>query len=150
MVEYPDYEWPKLRTSQPDTVDTCTTEQVNVAVITHTCIRVALGSNPRRITPATLTNISLDFPRSVQMVSGIFFSSPLLPFGSLLHFLEHRADFSVSWLFTDGRTPWTGDQLVARPLPKQRKTHTHIKHPFPDWDSNPRSRPPSERRQFMP
>jgi hypothetical protein len=24
--------------------------------------------------------------------------------------------------FTDGRTPWTGDQLVARPLPKHRTT----------------------------
>jgi hypothetical protein len=29
-----------------------------------------------------------------------------------------------------GRTPWTGDQLVARPLPihKHRKTHTQHKH----------------------
>jgi hypothetical protein len=34
---------------------------------------------------------------------------------------------SVSWSETVGRTPWTGDQLVARPLPvhKHRKTHTH-------------------------
>jgi hypothetical protein len=63
--------------------------------------------------------------------------------------LEHRADFSVSWSFTDGRTPWTSDQLVARPLPKHRKTCTHIKHPCPEWDSNPRSWPPSEQRQYM-
>jgi hypothetical protein len=28
---------------------------------------------------------------------------------------------------------------------KHRKTHTHINHPRPEWDSNPRSRPPSER-----
>jgi hypothetical protein len=48
----------------------------------------------------------------------------LLQFGSLLHFLEHRADFSVSRTFTDGRTPWTGDQLVTRPLPKHRTTQT--------------------------
>jgi hypothetical protein len=48
----------------------------------------------------------------------------LPPFGSLLHFLEHRADLSVSWSFTDGRTPWTCDQLVARPLPKHRTTQT--------------------------
>jgi hypothetical protein len=30
--------------------------------------------------------------------------------------------------FTDGRTPWTSDQLVARPLPKHKhriNTHTH-------------------------
>jgi hypothetical protein len=71
--------------------------------------------------------------------------------------LGHRADFSVSWSLTDGRTPWTGDQLVARPLPKHRttqthkkKTHAHIKHPCPESDSNPRSRLPNELRQYMP
>jgi hypothetical protein len=33
--------------------------------------------------------------------------------------------------YTFGRTPWTGDQLVARPLPvhKHRKTHTHTQTP---------------------
>jgi hypothetical protein len=42
--------------------------------------------------------------------------------------LEHRADFSVSLIiFTDGRTPWTGDQIVARPLPKRRSTQTQSK-----------------------
>jgi hypothetical protein len=51
--------------------------------------------------------------------------------------------------FTDGRTPWTGDQFVAKPLPKHRTTHTHTKHPCLVWDSNPRSRLQSERRQFM-
>jgi hypothetical protein len=30
--------------------------------------------------------------------------------------------------FTDGRTPWTSDQLVARPLPKHRTTQTQNKH----------------------
>jgi hypothetical protein len=35
-------------------------------------------------------------------------------------------------LYTDGRTPWTGDQAVARPLPthraiqKEKNTHTNI------------------------
>jgi hypothetical protein len=38
--------------------------------------------------------------------------------------LEHRADFSVSQSFTDARTPWTGDHLVARPLPKHRTIQT--------------------------
>jgi hypothetical protein len=33
---------------------------------------------------------------------------------------------------------------------KHRKTHTHIKHPCSEWDSNRRSRLPSERRQYMP
>jgi hypothetical protein len=31
-------------------------------------------------------------------------------------------------LFTISRTPWTGDQLVARPLPKHRTTQTQNKH----------------------
>jgi hypothetical protein len=30
--------------------------------------------------------------------------------------------------FTDGRTPWTSDQLVAKPLPKHRTTQTQNKH----------------------
>jgi hypothetical protein len=37
---------------------------------------------------------------------------------------------SVTRFRTVGRTPWTGDQLVARPLPvhKHRKSHTQHKH----------------------
>jgi hypothetical protein len=49
-----------------------------------------------------------------------------------------------------GRTPWTGDQLVARPLPVQKHRKTHTKHSCPEWDLNPRSRLPSERREYMP
>jgi hypothetical protein len=30
--------------------------------------------------------------------------------------------------FIDGRTPWTGDQFVARPLPKHRTTQTQKEH----------------------
>jgi hypothetical protein len=39
--------------------------------------------------------------------------------------LSVSRQFTRSWTF--GRTPWTGDQLVARPLPvhKHRKTHIH-------------------------
>jgi hypothetical protein len=42
--------------------------------------------------------------------------------------------FSSVILFTDGRTPWASDQLVARPLPKhgttqtQNNTHTQNIH----------------------
>jgi hypothetical protein len=40
--------------------------------------------------------------------------------------------FQFPNLHTGGKTPWTGDQLVARPLPKHSKTHIHtIKHPCP-------------------
>jgi hypothetical protein len=36
--------------------------------------------------------------------------------------------FSFMIIFTDGRTPWASDQLVARPLPKHRTTQTQNKH----------------------
>jgi hypothetical protein len=53
--------------------------------------------------------------------SRIFFHwlySPLGPW-PLLFFQFHDH-------FTDGRTPWTSDQLIARPLPKHRiNTYTH-------------------------
>jgi hypothetical protein len=35
--------------------------------------------------------------------------------------------FSFVILYTVGRTPWTGDQPVARPLPKHRTTQTQNK-----------------------
>jgi hypothetical protein len=39
------------------------------------------------------------------------------------------AAFSVSWSFyTVGRTPWTEDQPVARPLPAHRTAQTQHKH----------------------
>jgi hypothetical protein len=31
-------------------------------------------------------------------------------------------------LYIDGKTPWTGDQAVARPLPTHRTTQTQNKH----------------------
>jgi hypothetical protein len=48
-------------------------------------------------------------------------SVPLIPLlcRSLFFHFDH---------FTDGRTPWTSDQLVARPLPKHRTTQTQNKH----------------------
>jgi hypothetical protein len=62
--------------------------------------------------------------------------------------------FSFAILYTVGRTPWTGDQQVARPLP----THTGqlkyrikaYRHPCLEWDSNPRPQCISGRRQFIP
>jgi hypothetical protein len=50
-----------------------------------------------------------------------------------------------------GRTPWTGDQPVARPLPTHRTTQTQNKHKHPglQWDSNSGSQCWSTRRHFM-
>jgi hypothetical protein len=44
--------------------------------------------------------------------------SRLGPWPLIFHFHDH---------FTDGRTPWTSDQFVARPLPKHRTTQTQNK-----------------------
>jgi hypothetical protein len=44
--------------------------------------------------------------------------SPLLSFGRFFNYLI---------LYTVGRTPWTGDQSVTRPLPKHRTTQTQNK-----------------------
>jgi hypothetical protein len=54
----------------------------------------------------------------------------------------------------DGRTPWTSDQPVARPLPKHTTTQTQNKHTHTDiqsleLNSNTRFQRSRERRQFM-
>jgi hypothetical protein len=54
---------------------------------------------------------------------------------------------SVIIFYTDGKTPWTINKPVARPLPIHRTTQTQnkriLKHSFLEWDSNPRSQRPS-------
>jgi hypothetical protein len=45
-----------------------------------------------------------------------------------LQLLWALASFYVPDLFTIGRTPWTSDQLVARPLPKHMSAQTQNKH----------------------
>jgi hypothetical protein len=42
--------------------------------------------------------------------------------------LRCRGCFFILIIFTDSRTPWTSDQLIARPLPKHRTTQTQNKH----------------------
>jgi hypothetical protein len=93
------------------------------------------------------------YPLNFVIIQFLFFISfPLIPYsyGSSLF-------FSLD-LYTIGRTLWTSDRPVARPLPKHRTTqtqnnahtHTHTKQPCPKWDSNPRTQRPRQRRQFMP
>jgi hypothetical protein len=59
--------------------------------------------------------------------SSLLLSFPIWSIWMISQFYDHC---------TDGRTPWTGDQLAARPLPKHRITqtqnkriHTHTKRP---------------------
>jgi hypothetical protein len=71
----------------------------------------------------------------------------------LYRLLDFGQFFSFLILYTDARTPWTRDQPVARPLPTHRSTQTQNKHthrqPCFEWDSNPRSKCLSGRRQLM-
>jgi hypothetical protein len=73
--------------------------------------------------------------KSTNLILLLWLYSPLLGFGRF---------FSILILYRVGRTPWTGEQPVARPLPAHRTTQTQNKctqyrHPCLEWDSNPRS-----------
>jgi hypothetical protein len=50
--------------------------------------------------------------------------------------------FQFRNVYTVGRTPWTGDQPVTRPLPTHTTTQTQFKrthrHTCLEWDLNPR------------
>jgi hypothetical protein len=63
-------------------------------------------------------------------------------------FLKPGRFFGFLIPYTVGRTPCTGDQPVARPLPAHR-INAH-RHPCLEWDSNPRPQRSSERREFTP
>jgi hypothetical protein len=69
-------------------------------------------------------------------------------YGSAVLFLLIGRFYSFLILYSVGCTPWTADQLVARPLPIHR-TKAH-RHPCFQWDSNPRSQYSDDRRQFLP
>jgi hypothetical protein len=60
--------------------------------------------------------INIFFPLALQPNFGLGRLHGTFPFTSVTKFT------------TVGRTPWTGDQLVARPLPKHRTTQTQKKN----------------------
>jgi hypothetical protein len=97
----------------------------------------------------TITSLKSRHRSLAYLNSFIRSSMALRPFVGPWPLLQLRNLF-----YTDGRTPWTSDQPVARPLPTLRATQTQNKrthrHPCLDWDSNPRSQLFSERRHFMP
>jgi hypothetical protein len=84
----------------------------------------------------------------------IFFSSCTL-IRELAPILEHRTDYTVPWAFTAagllGRAISSSQGLYLNTgQHEHRKTRTHIQHPCQGRHSNPQSRPPSDRRLFMP
>jgi hypothetical protein len=75
-----------------------------------------------------------------------FLLLPLWCIGLISQFLDHSQTVGLL-----GRVISSSQGLYQNTgQHEHRKMHTHIKHPCPEWDSNPRSRPPSERRQCMP
>jgi hypothetical protein len=99
------------------------------------------GNVPTYLGPLKRINLDLWATSIIEMYFFYWFYSSLWVLASYFQFHYH---------FTDGRTPWMWDQLVARPLLKHKTTHTNTKYPCLMWDPNPRSRLPSERRQYMP
>jgi hypothetical protein len=65
-------------------------------------------------------NFSVMFHSSVMQLP--FPLAPLL--GNSLPYWSTGLITQISLSFTGGRTPWTGYQLVARPLPKHKTTQT--------------------------
>jgi hypothetical protein len=82
----------------------------------------------------------------------VYLSIYLSIYDSTVLLLDLGRFFSFLILYTVGRTPWTGNQPVARPLPKHRITQAQNKRGYPrlEWDSNPRSQHWSKRRHFIP
>jgi hypothetical protein len=75
-------------------------------------------------------------------------------FGSAVPSLDLDRFFSFLILYTIGRTSWTGDQPVTRPMPTHRWTQTQNKrtqyrHPCLERDSYPRAQRSSERRSCL-
>jgi hypothetical protein len=60
--------------------------------------------------------------------STLFYSVPIYSILVLQPSVWPWALFQFLNLNTDGRTPWTGDQHVARPLPTHRTTQTQNTH----------------------
>jgi hypothetical protein len=78
---------------------------------------------PSRLTLSSKLFLLLIFLFPVDFNEPVsFFSLSLQPSWAL------ASAFSFMIIFTDGRTPWTSHQLVARPLPKHRTTQTQNKH----------------------
>jgi hypothetical protein len=98
-------------------------------------LRIRRSAHLLRHTPSCCSTLSTwttsCFFLALQLNSGL----------GLLH--ETFRFSSVTRSNTAGRSPWTDDQLISKPLSvhKHRKTthNTNTKHPCPEWESNPRS-----------
>jgi hypothetical protein len=82
---------------------------------------------------------------------GFFFFLVAPTLGSLLPLLEHRAEFPQ--FLNQGQSVGLLGQVISSSqglylfTNTEKHTFTNTKHPCPEWDSNPGSRLPSERRE---
>jgi hypothetical protein len=60
----------------------------------------------------------------IIMRGNMFYEPIFFPNGSSSPFRAQAFLFSPVIIFTDGRTPWTSDQPITRPLPIHRTTQT--------------------------
>jgi hypothetical protein len=110
----------------------------------ESCVKVVNKSSIQSKTPSRIIrsrdNMNLSFIHSSMVLQPFVGPWPLLQF----HYL----------FYTDGWTPWTNDQPVVRPLPTHMTTQTQNKrtHRYPciERDSDSRSQPSRELKQFMP
>jgi hypothetical protein len=87
-------------------------QSINPPIVTYT------RNNITRIIIKLNTDVNYDSKFKIIFFFHLLYS-PLGPRSLIFQFYDH---------FTDGRTPWTSDTLVARPLPKHRKTQN--KHTY--------------------
>jgi hypothetical protein len=118
---------------------------------TYTAVRTSNPTYVRLRWPLRFHIVAIDGNERMEM--GHTYLPTYLSMALQSFLLDLGCFFSFLIFYTVGRTPWTGDQPVARPLPTHRTTQTQNKctqTSMFEWDSNPRSQLSSERRQFMP
>jgi hypothetical protein len=96
---------------------------IYLSIYLYVCLSVCLSIYlSRSIYPSIRPSVRPSIPPSIHPPTHpsihLWLYSPLLDLGKFLSFLI---------FYTDGRTPWTGDQPVARSLPAHRTTQTQTK-----------------------
>jgi hypothetical protein len=96
--------------------------QTNSLPIIHSCCN---GCSPSASIVLSYEHYIFYISRCTHLLNHSFINGSTALFGPWPHFQFRNLSYTV------GRTPWTGDQPVARPLPnpeqhKHRKTHTVI------------------------
>jgi hypothetical protein len=128
-------------------------DRIMISGKTHTR-RVCTGVRCRKRNVRKHTRVIPQKTKFTTSIASVFSTHSFQPSMALQNFIGPWPLLRFPNLFyTGGRTPWTTDQPIARPLPTHRTTQTQTKrihrNPCIEWDSNPRSQSSSGRRKFM-